>query len=368
MPRLALRLCSGAPDHAMQGTMKASSYAALLALAALAALPPACDDATTDQYGALTELTPDCRTCLETLAECASTAQNESQFVGCRDVFQECEMKMQLGPDECGRPRNAVACDLCRERADGCSTSSCDLEFSVCKAFLMSRDQEGCKRELAQAPAEDGSCDVCVSALTACAATGELKIVCMKSFYTCRNANQIEPAACPDPSADQICASCDKQYDVCLAAGEEGCGALRDQCVSSLGASATCGGGAGGGGAGGGGPGPETGCLHDPCATGEAETADCDPCVSAVCGADSFCCDSSWDDYCVSEAQAEPACGCTPAVVCAHDLCQAGDALDPACDACAASVCEADGFCCTTGWDDLCVGRAEDLCALTCST
>ncbi len=43
-------------------------------------------------------------------------------------------------------------------------------------------------------------------------------------------------------------------------------------------------------------------CKHDPCATGERLKKSCDPCVTAVCTADSYCCAHTWDDTCVEEA------------------------------------------------------------------
>lgn len=348
----------------MNPDVKAYLGSALL-FVSLALAPVACEDTAQNQYAALTDLTPDCLTCMQTLAECSSTAQNEAQFVGCRDVFQECQTKMQLGPDECGRPSNEVACDLCRERVNACTGDSCDLEFSVCKAFLMTREQEACKKDVPTTAANEGTCEVCVEALAGCASTGEQRLVCMKTFYTCRNANLIEPADCPDPTDQQACEGCAAQKDSCVASGEEGCDGPYQTCLATLGVDDVCGAGAGGGGTGGGGTGPS--CDHAPCEIGAALTADCDPCAAALCATDAFCCDTSWDEYCVQEAQGLSECGCTPPVVCAHDLCTAGDALDPACDPCAQTVCEADGFCCTSGWDELCVGRAGDLCALTCS-
>ena len=51
---------------------------------------------------------------------------------------------------------------------------------------------------------------------------------------------------------------------------------------------------------------------------------------------------------------------------CAHDLCSTGAALAASCDSCAATVCEADSFCCASSWDDTCVSQAASLCGLTC--
>ncbi|HJZ05596.1 MAG TPA: proprotein convertase P-domain-containing protein [Patescibacteria group bacterium] len=44
-------------------------------------------------------------------------------------------------------------------------------------------------------------------------------------------------------------------------------------------------------------------CPHSKCVEGgPLNTTDCkDPCVAAICAADSFCCSTSWDDICVDE-------------------------------------------------------------------
>jgi hypothetical protein len=51
---------------------------------------------------------------------------------------------------------------------------------------------------------------------------------------------------------------------------------------------------------------------------------------------------------------------------CAHDLCEVGAGLAASCDSCAATVCAADSFCCSSSWDATCVSEAESLCDLTC--
>jgi hypothetical protein len=42
-------------------------------------------------------------------------------------------------------------------------------------------------------------------------------------------------------------------------------------------------------------------CAHDYCATGVALNASCDPCVNAICAADSYCCRKQWDSICVDQ-------------------------------------------------------------------
>jgi hypothetical protein len=105
-----------------------------------------------------------------------------------------------------------------------------------------------------------------------------------------------------------------------------------------------------------------TECAHDPCAEGAALESGCDPCVTSVCAADSVCCDaqgqSGWDQFCVSAAEnysVHPACD---GACCAHDPCAEGVALTATCSSCAESVCAGDSFCCGTSWDSMCVTDA----------
>jgi V8-like Glu-specific endopeptidase len=86
-------------------------------------------------------------------------------------------------------------------------------------------------------------------------------------------------------------------------------------------------------------------------------------CCTTVCAADPFCCNTSWDNLCVTRA---------------WDLCRncgpgSGSCYSthgPGCEdiSCCSSVCTADPFCCDTAWDSLCVQRAEASCrsGITC--
>jgi hypothetical protein len=42
-------------------------------------------------------------------------------------------------------------------------------------------------------------------------------------------------------------------------------------------------------------------CSHPICDTGKKLTASCDPCATAICSVDSYCCSTKWDSICVSE-------------------------------------------------------------------
>lgn len=159
---------------------------------------------------------------------------------------------------------------------------------------------------------------------------------------------------------------------------------------SSTGAS-----GAGGAGAAGSGAGPSSSgaggagsCAHDVCDTGVSLVPGCDPCVDAVCAHDPYCCEAEWDGTCVDEVAdfcgqscgggsgaggggvggggSSGSSGSGGGGPCAHDKCVAGEALWPACDPCVAKVCDADGYCCSTEWDDTCIDEVGDYCGVSC--
>ncbi len=156
-------------------------------------------------------------------------------------------------------------------------------------------------------------------------------------------------------------------------------------------------------------------CEHEVCEVGEPLAIGCDECVDIVCEADDYCCDSSWDNQCIAEADelcmtgccgngecegqtcdacpddcGECVCGdgkcegencetcaddCGVCATCKHDVCEQGDALTAMeCRAsCVQQVCEQDPTCCgmgdETGWSVPCQKIALQLCGEdTCIT
>ena len=81
----------------------------------------------------------------------------------------------------------------------------------------------------------------------------------------------------------------------------------------------------------------------------------CSACVAAVCAADPRCCSSGWDPLCVTKANQR----CTP---CSHPTGTVGGPLFYGCNACAAKVCDADPTCCTNTWSSSCVSLSTSLC------
>jgi hypothetical protein len=87
-----------------------------------------------------------------------------------------------------------------------------------------------------------------------------------------------------------------------------------------------------------------------------------DPCVNAVCAQHPQCCSGVWNAFCVAQAQTICQVGCD----CAHAPCDTGMPLNAMCDPCVAALCEADPYCCTTGWDGICVGEVATVCGVVC--
>jgi hypothetical protein len=163
---------------------------------------------------------------------------------------------------------------------------------------------------------------------------------------------------CDDPECEAIVCGldpfcCDTAWDsICADEAAQFCG---DLC--------------GGGGNPACGPGAGDCCIAD-------GTPGCDDvdCCEAICAADPFCCDTSWDSICSGAAQANPLCdqGACAGGDCCGDpgagSCCVADGT-PCCDDvdCCNIVCGVDPFCCDTSWDSICAGEAADLCGDLCA-
>ena len=89
--------------------------------------------------------------------------------------------------------------------------------------------------------------------------------------------------------------------------------------------------------------------LDESCGTCPEDCGDC------VCG------DTSCDPGECASCQVDCPDGC----IC-HDPCETGELLDPSCSTCAEQICAADPFCCQTAWDDICVSEVETVCQEQC--
>ena len=81
-------------------------------------------------------------------------------------------------------------------------------------------------------------------------------------------------------------------------------------------------------------------------------------CQAAVCDADSYCCSTGWDEVCVSAAQDLcPACEDDKSSCCvSHDGVGCDDAT------CEQIICDADAYCCGVLWDASCALAASLAC------
>jgi hypothetical protein len=110
-----------------------------------------------------------------------------------------------------------------------------------------------------------------------------------------------------------------------------------------------------------------TQCAHDLCTAGGKLASNCDACVTKICASDSYCCTTSWDNQCIGEVKSICADNrCSGGTTCAHDKCTAGTKLVKTCDACVTKICNADTYCCATKWDSQCVGEVSSVCGQSC--
>jgi len=158
------------------------------------------------------------------------------------------------------------------------------------------------------------------------------------------------PCLCPNGTdGTKECLRDETGYDECVVAPGIPC---------PVDTSGSGGSGAGTTGTGAGSPGE---CTHDVCDIGEPLTSGCDPCVTAVCEADDYCCNTAWDSTCIGVADSVCDGICSPPPpMCEHALCEAGTALATGCDPCVTSVCTTDDYCCDTTWDQVCIGHVKD--------
>ncbi|HKA88559.1 MAG TPA: metallophosphoesterase [Haliangiales bacterium] len=109
-------------------------------------------------------------------------------------------------------------------------------------------------------------------------------------------------------------------------------------------------------------------CAHDLCTAGAKLASSCDPCVGQICAQDSYCCRTSWDKQCIGEVKS--ICGqdtCSTAGTCAHSECTTGAKLESGCDPCVTQICGWDSYCCATAWDSVCVFEVGSICGQACN-
>ena len=203
----------------------------------------ACSAADAGSDGSYAEGVEACDECKTILVECTSTSQDESQFIACRDQWQSCQQGKGLNIGECSNPGDAEACDLCQQRLLACNSESgdvdaCESEFSVCKAFLITRGdiQAQCTADVSATSPEVG-CNVCQEDFAACMSdisqANGLQL-CTDKRVECLTANLVPVEACPAPTATEACDLCVTQHDQCAASAGPSCGEGFTQCAGAL--------------------------------------------------------------------------------------------------------------------------------------
>jgi hypothetical protein len=109
-------------------------------------------------------------------------------------------------------------------------------------------------------------------------------------------------------------------------------------------------------------------CAHPICSTGGSLASSCDSCAASICAVDSYCCTTGWDSICVGEVGSVCGQSCSGGgSTCTHDECSTGTKLKSGCDACVTKICNSDSYCCKTKWDSQCVGEVGSICAESCN-
>ncbi len=103
-------------------------------------------------------------------------------------------------------------------------------------------------------------------------------------------------------------------------------------------------------------------CDHDVCEPGSALDPKCGLCAAAVCLNDLYCCSFGWDDLCVKAVDQVCASTCGGQTTCTHKPCEVGAAMHESCSPCITHVCESDPYCCNLEngqWDQMCADAAS---------
>ncbi len=87
----------------------------------------------------------------------------------------------------------------------------------------------------------------------------------------------------------------------------------------------------------------------------------CDDCPGD-CGA----CPECGDGTCNGNENCSTCTGDCGECVCAHAICEEGPKLDSICDPCVTQICAADSYCCNVEWDNICVEEVTSICGQTC--
>jgi hypothetical protein len=195
------------------------------------------------------------------------------------------------------------------------------------------------------------TCADCAADCGACPACGDGACNGAETCADCAADCGACPPACGDGACNgaETCADCPADCGACPPVCGDGVCAPAETCQACAADCGAC---------------PPGQCTHDLCAQGAPLVSNCDPCVTQVCFADPYCCTTTWDSYCVADAETECGVSCG----CSHSVCAVGAGLVDGCSPCVSNVCGFDSSCCdpTLGWEPLCISHAELLCNVNC--
>jgi hypothetical protein len=264
---------------------------------------------------------------------------------------------------------------VCGDNGCGGSCGTC-ASGTTCNSSGVCTSSGGCAHAICSTGTKlTSGCNACVTAICAedsyCCNTkwdsicvGEVSSVCNQSCCTPTCSGKV----CGDDGCGGSCGTCASGTSCnssgqCISTctsncsgkscGDDGCGGSCGSC--SGGATCNSSGACVGGGS----------CAHAICSTGAKLVSGCDPCVTAICAQDSYCCSTNWDSICVGKVSSicNQSCG---GGGCAHAICSTGAKLTSGCDACVTKICAEDSYCCGTKWDSICVGEVASVCGQSC--
>ena len=263
----------------------------------------------------------------------------------------------------CACGLDAFCCEVqWDEMCVGAATLDCGL---VCVSFCgdgACDAEEGC----VGCPEDCGACepgDCCTPQATpGCEDATVTDCVCGTDGYCCTVEWDESCIAFAEASCDLVCAP-----SVC---GDGLCDALAENCGSCPEDCGPC----------------EGGCCEAHLTGGCADAA----ITTCVCDIDPFCCTTEWDAICAESAAAD--CGAPCGGDCGNgtcdeafgedclscevdcgacppkgDCCAVHDGVGCADATCETDVCAQDDYCCTTIWDEVCVGYAVIACGICAS-
>jgi len=104
----------------------------------------------------------------------------------------------------------------------------------------------------------------------------------------------------------------------------------------------------------------------DCCADNGTPACDDVACCDLVCEQNGFCCSSNWDQECADLALSLCAPESCSGISCEGigDCCSENGSGSCEEESCCSQVCAQDSFCCETLWDEQCVTLAESLCGV----